>query len=153
MKNRKSVGQAAAQAQSQAMAMFETGSDPFGRPVAWATEERTGEQSTFTYDHPSAAPVRAVVQRAIAEGGEVITEIPAPVHGSWCGTPCGRPGAEEAHAPVSSPIRGDLLEVLDNEHGWHGPYPVTSGGATYVLVAIDGRSHAYATTDTRRVSQ
>lgn len=24
--------------------MFETGTDPFGRPVAWATVERTGEQ-------------------------------------------------------------------------------------------------------------
>lgn len=127
MKNRKSVGQAAAQAQTQAMTMFETGTDPFGRPVAWATTERTGEQLTM--------------------------DAPAPVHGSWCGTPCGRPGAAEAHAPVSSPIRGDLLEVLDNEHGWHGPYPVTSGGATYVLVDIDGRSHAYATTDTRRVSR
>lgn len=33
-----------------APAMFETGSDPFGRPVAWATTERTGEQLDMLAD-------------------------------------------------------------------------------------------------------
>lgn len=67
MKRRTGVQRAAAEAQAAAMSeLFETGTDPFGRPVAWATIERTGEQLDMLTDPP--------------------------VHGPWCGIPCGRPG-------------------------------------------------------------
>lgn len=63
--------------------MIETGADVFGRPVAWATVERTGEQSALFATRGTGVP--GVMFDGIGQAD------PLDEHGSWCGTPCGRP--------------------------------------------------------------
>lgn len=104
--------------------MIETGADVFGRPVAWATVDRTGEQSALFATRGTGVP--GVMFDGIGQAD------PLDEHGSWCGTPCGRPNHPTPAAPSEHVANGCQWVGCRRAHPATTLVPVTAdGGSQY----------------------